>query len=123
MLSGVHRYPAMEQVMYGRPALEAVSALADSHGAKRLLLVTTKSLDPNGGVLAGLREGLGARAVGTFSAIRAHSPRVDVVACAEAAREARADLLVAVGGGSVIDATKVVQICLWGDIRSAEALT
>src|SRR5262249_28692112 len=39
MLSGVHRYPAMEQVMYGSPALEAVTSLADSYGAKRLLLV------------------------------------------------------------------------------------
>jgi maleylacetate reductase len=123
MLSGIHRYPAMEQVIYGRPALEAVTMLADSFDARRLLIVTTKSLDRAGGVLASLRDGLGARCAGTFSSIRAHSPRVDVVACAEAAREAKADLLVALGGGSVIDATKVVQICLWAGIRSADALT
>jgi maleylacetate reductase len=31
-------------------------------------------------------------------------------------------LLVAVGGGSVIDATKVMQLCLWADVRRAEDL-
>ena len=48
-----------------------------------------------------------------FSDIAAHSPRTDVIAGANAAREARADLLVAFGGGSVIDATKLMQLCLW----------
>jgi maleylacetate reductase len=39
------------------------------------------------------------------------------------AREAKADLLVALGGGSVIDATKVVQLALWSGVRSAAELS
>jgi maleylacetate reductase len=113
----------MEQVIYGRPALEAVTMLADSFDARRLLIVTTKSLDRAGGALASLRDGLGARCAGTFSSIRAHSPRVDVVACAEAAREAKADLLVALGGGSVIDATKVMFLAIWRGARSIDELS
>jgi maleylacetate reductase len=38
------------------------------------------------------------------------------------AREADADLIVTVGGGSVTDSAKAVQLCLANDIRSAEAL-
>jgi maleylacetate reductase len=123
MLHGLHRYPAIEQVIYGEPAAEALAKLADSYSAQKLLLVTTKSLDRQGGILASLRDQLGARCAGTFSKIRAHSPRDDVIACAEVARESKADLLVALGGGSVIDAVKVVQLALWADVRSAEALS
>jgi maleylacetate reductase len=57
-----------------------------------------------------------------FSQIAAHSPRTDVIACADVARKTNADLLVAVGGGSVIDAVKVVQLALWGDVRAPEDL-
>jgi len=122
MIVGAHRNPNQEQVIYGRPAAEAVEALATGFVAKRLLLVTTRSLDHPGGVVAQLRADLGARCVGTFSQIAAHSPRTDVIACAEFARETKADLLVAVGGGSVIDAVKVVQLALWGDVRAPEDL-
>ena len=44
------------------------------------------------------------------------------MAGAKAAREAKADLLVAVGGGSVIDATKAMQLCLWVGLDSPEAM-
>ena len=44
------------------------------------------------------------------------------MAGAAAARAAKADLLVAVGGGSVIDATKAMQLCLWVGLDSPEAM-
>ena len=66
--------------------------------------------------------GAGRAHVGTYAAISSHSPREDVVAGANAARAAKADLLVAVGGGSVIDATKAMQLCLWLGLDSAEAM-
>ena len=71
------------------------------------------------GPLQQIERALGTRHVGTFSAIASHSPREDVVAAANAARAANADLIVAVGGGSVVDATKVVQICLWKDVATS----
>jgi len=120
LVTGVHRYPAQEQVIYGRPAAEAVAAFAQSIGASRLLIVTTRSLAAN--AAAALQDALGARCVGVFSNIRAHSPREDVIACAEAARASDADLLVALGGGSVIDATKVVQLAIWAGAHTPDAL-
>jgi maleylacetate reductase len=120
VLTGTHRFPRQDQVTYGRPAAEVVRELARAWGCSRLLLTTTRSLD--GGLAATFAGELGSLCVGVFSAIGAHSPRGGVVAGAAAARAAGADLLVALGGGSVIDATKVMQLCLWADIADADAL-
>ena len=122
MITGTHRNIAPEQVIYGRPAAEALLSLAKDFQAQRLLLITTRSLDRDDGIVAGLADALGSQCVGLFSRIRAHSPRDDVVACAEFAREKAADLLVAVGGGSVIDAVKAVQLCLWSGAGTSDAL-
>jgi len=120
MQSGTHRNSQQEQVIYGRAALEALAGLADGFGARRLLITSTASLA--GGLAQSLADGLGDRCVGVFCAISAHSPREGVIAGADAARRLEADLLVGVGGGSVIDATKVMQLALWAGIESAEEL-
>jgi maleylacetate reductase len=120
--TGVHRYPRHEEVVYGRPALEVLNERARRYGAKRLFVVTTRSLAGANGLGTRLAQGLGERCVGMFSAISAHSPRDEVVAAAAEARRLGCDLLVAVGGGSVIDATKVMQLCLWCGLSRAEQL-
>jgi len=59
-----------------------------------------------------LRQMLGNRLAGVCAKIGAHTPRTDVVAAANAAREAGTDLIVTLGGGSVTDAAKMVGLCL-----------
>ncbi|HLZ82505.1 MAG TPA: iron-containing alcohol dehydrogenase [Caulobacteraceae bacterium] len=122
MLSGTHRNSLQEQVIYGRPALEALTELAGAFGARRLMITSTASLAGPGGLAEQLAKGLGAACVGIFADISAHSPREGVVAGAHEARRLGADLLVAVGGGSVIDATKVMQLALWAGIETPDAL-
>ena len=60
--------------------------------------------------------------VGTFDTMPAHTPRAAVIAAAEQAREASADLIVTLGGGSITDGAKAVQLCLANDIRTPEAM-
>jgi maleylacetate reductase len=122
MLSGTHRNSAQEQVVYGRPALDAVRDLAGQFGASRLLIITTASLAGQDGRGRGLADGLGSLCVGLFSGVSAHSPRESVIAGAAEARRLGADLLVAVGGGSAIDAAKVMQLALWAGIDQADEL-
>ncbi len=121
MITGAYRFPRQDTVIYGRPAHEAVIELARRYNAKRLFIFTTRSLASN--AAAKLTADLGPLCVGTFSAIASHSPRTDVIAGALAAREAKADLLIALGGGSVIDATKLIQLCLWADLYEARQLS
>ena len=122
MLTGIVQWTAQERVIHGKPAPEAVRAEIERIGAKRVLLLTTRSLT-NGRLIREVTSALGDRCVGKFDAIRAHSPREAVIAGAALAREVGADHLLAVGGGSVTDATKVMLLALWRGIRDVDSLS
>lgn len=122
MLTGTVQWTAQERVTHGKPATEAVPAEIERLGAKRVLLMTTNSLEGSR-LVRDLTSALGDRCVGRFSAIRAHSPREAVIAGAAAARELQADHLLAVGGGSVIDATKTILLALWRDVHDLDSLS
>ena len=122
MLTGTVQWTAQERVVHGRPAAEAVRAEIERIGAKRVLLLTTRSLT-DGRLIRDVTSALGDRCVGKFAAIGAHSPREAVIAGAALAREVEADHLLAVGGGSVIDATKTMLLALWRGARDVDALS
>ena len=65
---------------------------------------------------------LGRAASGTFDAMPPHTPRHAVIAAAEQARAADADLIVTVGGGSITDGAKAVQLCLANNVRTVEGI-
>ncbi|OKO75505.1 hypothetical protein AC629_33925 [Bradyrhizobium sp. NAS80.1] len=111
-----------QSVVFGKPAHEAVADEAARRGLRRIFVTSTRSLALLGnGPLQKVIEALGPRYVGQFTGIGAHSPDHDIVAAANAARQAGAEVIVALGGGSVIDATKAVLMCLWDGIDNVEA--
>ena len=120
MLSGVYRNTQLDRVVYGRPALEVLGELLAAYGKTRALVVSTRSLSGPQGLGTAIAEGLGERCVGLFGRVSAHSPRDDVIAAAEEARRLGADILVAVGGSSVTDACKVVQLAVWNGLTRRE---
>ena len=121
MLNGIHGHQDIERVVYGKAAGPAIRAEAERLGAKRVFLTTSKSVAQSA-LLAGIIADLGDRYAGVYSGVVAHSPRPCVIEGAARAREAKADLIVAVGGGSVIDATKVMLIALWQNATTVEDL-
>lgn len=122
MIAGTHHWPAQERVIYGRPAIDALREELERARAKKVFVTTTRSLT-NGALVGRIVDSLKEKFAGKFDAISAHSPREGVLAGAEALRAARADLIVAVGGGSVIDATKVMQLALWRGVKDPAALS
>ncbi len=121
MLNGIHGHQDIERVVYGRPAGAALRTEAERLGAHRVFVMTTKSVAQSA-LLADVIKELGDRYAGVYAGITAHSPRPCVIEGATMARDAKADLLVAVGGGSAIDATKVVLIALWQNATRIEDL-
>jgi maleylacetate reductase len=112
----------MEAVTFGRPAAEAVAEEARRCEAERVFLMVSGTLNRATDEIAKLRRALGNRCAGVFDHMPPHTPRHAVIEAAAMAREAGADLIATIGGGSVTDGAKAVQLCLANDIRTAEAL-
>ena len=120
---GVFTVQAQERIVFGEPAGEALLAEIERLGVRRVFVTSTRSLAKlSDGPLQVIEKALGGLHVGSFSAIASHSPREDVIAGAAAARGARADLIVGVGGGSVVDATKAMLMCLWQGVESTAGM-
>jgi maleylacetate reductase len=113
-------FGAMDEVVFGRPAAEAVVEQMDRLRASRAFLMVSGTLNRETDEIEKIRNSLGARCAATFDAMPPHTPREAVIAAAEQARAAHADLIVTVGGGSITDGAKAVQICLANNIRTAE---
>jgi maleylacetate reductase len=120
-MQGTHHWPAQQRVIYGTKAAEAIAAEVADTKATRVFVTTTRSLTA-GKLVAEIVAALGLKFAGKFDDISAHSPREAVVNGAAGMRGAAADLVVAVGGGSVIDATKVMLLALWRDVTSVAQL-
>jgi maleylacetate reductase len=120
--SGRIAFGAMEAVVFGRPAAEALGEEVSRLGAERVFLMASGTLNRSTNEIAKLQQALGPRFAGIFDRMPPHTPRSAVIAAASAAREAGADLLVTIGGGSVTDGGKAVQLCLANDVSTPEAL-
>ncbi|MGE0701395.1 MAG: iron-containing alcohol dehydrogenase, partial [Hyphomicrobiaceae bacterium] len=123
LAKGTFSISASERIVFGQPLEEAIVAEAKRYGARRIFLTSTRSLAKlANGPLQRAERALGTMHVGTHTEISSHSPREDVIAGAAKARAEKADLLVAIGGGSTIDATKSMLMCLWLGLDSIDAM-
>ncbi|HKU96113.1 MAG TPA: iron-containing alcohol dehydrogenase [Vineibacter sp.] len=121
-LVGEYVFPPMEKVVYGKPAAAAVVEEADRLRRERVFLVVSNTLNRTTDEIAAIRRALGERYVGLYDRVPPHTTRISVIEAADAARQAGADLIVAIGGGSVVDAGKAMLVCLEQDITDPAAM-
>ena len=122
MDQGEVSFTRMEKVIFGHGAAEAVKAEAARLGAERVFLLVSRTLNQETSEVEKLRRALGNVYCGTHDDMPAHSPREAVIDCANAMRDAKADLLVSFGGGSTTDGGKAVTICLKHGITEADSM-
>ena len=115
-------FGAMDEVVFGVPAATAIPEQLDRLGATRAFLMVSGTLNRTTDEIEQIREALGPRCAGTFDTMPPHTPREGVIAATEQARAANADLIVTVGGGSITDGAKAVQICLANHINSVDGI-
>ena len=123
MRSGKVVFGEMDEVVFGVPAAQAIPQQLDRLGARRAILMVSGTLNRTTDEIAKIRSALGERCVAVFDAMPAHTPRQGVINATNMARDAKADVIVTIGGGSITDGAKAVQICLANDIGSAEDIT
>ena len=122
MDQGEVSFTRMDRVIFGHGAAQAVKAEAIRLGAERVFLLVSRTLNQDTSEVEKLRRALGNVYCGTHDDMPAHSPREAVVDCANAMRDAKADLLVSFGGGSTTDGGKAVTICLKHGITEADSM-
>src|SRR5437879_3453411 len=120
--AGSYQYPAMDSVIYGKPAAEALREEAERLDARRVFLIASRTLNSKTDEIEKIRKSLSDRYAGTFDGIPQHTTREVVVQTAREAKQAGADLVVAVGGGSVVDAAKIVLMCMEHEIFEQDGL-
>ncbi|ODM73064.1 iron-containing alcohol dehydrogenase [Bradyrhizobium elkanii] len=121
-VTGSHQYPTMESVIYGRPAAEALREEAERLDARRVYLIASRTLNTTTDEIEKIRQALGDRHAATLDGVPQHTTRDVVTQIARQAGEARADLVVAIGGGSVVDAAKIVLMCMEHEIFEPDGL-
>nr|AHZ45691.1 iron-containing alcohol dehyrdrogenase [uncultured bacterium] len=120
MREDVFEFPALERLIYGTPAAQALAAEAERIGAKRVFLVVSGTMNRTTDEVEKVRAALGDRYAGTYDGIPPFNPRSAVLKAAEAARSVGTDLVVTFGGGSVTEGGKIVRLCLHHDITDVD---
>jgi len=110
--AGSYQYPPMDFVIYGKPSATAIREEAERLGAHRVYLIVSRTLNTTTDEIEKIRTALGDRYAGTYDGVPQHTTREVVIKAAALALEAGADLIVAVGGGSVVDAAKIILMCM-----------
>jgi aldehyde dehydrogenase (NAD+) len=105
------QYMVPTKINSGPGSIASISHEASLLGATRALILTDQGV-MSAGLTEKAQKALGSCCVGVFSDIPQDTSLATVDAATDAARELKADLIVSVGGGSVIDTGKWVSVVL-----------
>ena len=115
---GLRKQPV---VHYGVRLATALSGAAGTPGMRRLLPVVTPALLGDSHVSDAL-VALGSVAAPVFSEVRPHTPFDAVLSLITRIERLAPDALLAIGGGSTIDAAKIASLALAAGARDQDAL-
>ncbi|MDM0108338.1 iron-containing alcohol dehydrogenase [Variovorax sp. J22R24] len=107
-----YRFSGHERVVHDVSAHEALPALMNWFGYRRAFFVCSRTLNTRTDVIRKITGAIGDKFVGLTDEVGEHSPLANVLKAALHAREAEADVIVAIGGGSVMDMCKAMQLCI-----------
>ena len=112
MKTGVFNYLELDRVHFGTPAADALATEAMQRAARRIYVVTSKSLNRNSDAVKTALARIQPQVVGLFDECVEHTPRDTVIEVAQQLRKRDVDLVVSIGGGTVIDTVKVALVAL-----------
>jgi len=116
------RFAGQEDVFFDVKATEMLPKMIEERGYQRVFIVSSRTLNRTTEVVRNLEKCLGSKHIGTTDKVGEHSPVNNVLAAAKQVRDIKADVLIAIGGGSVIDFTRFVQLCLTEEVYDKESL-
>src|SRR2546428_83032 len=113
--SGEYTYLPIERVRFGPESSRHLSEELDRLGCKKPFLITGRTIFGKTKLVPQVIEYSGRKLVGIFHEILQHAPLGPIKKASQEVREAGADALISLGGGSPIDSTKILVKELSGD--------
>ncbi|WP_382323109.1 iron-containing alcohol dehydrogenase [Hydrogenophaga sp. UC242_53] len=117
-----YRFSGHDRILHRTSLDVGVLELLDWFGYKRAFIVCSRTLNERTDTIRGLAASLGERCVGITDAVGEHSPLSNVLSGAREVDAYKADVIVSVGGGSVMDMCKVIQLCITERVFDRDAL-
>ncbi|MEO8745323.1 MAG: iron-containing alcohol dehydrogenase [Candidatus Dormiibacterota bacterium] len=111
-MSGVFSYSNPRVIHWGPGSLSALAAELSRLKARRIGVVTTRSLVSEERLLAQVHRALGEARAAVTVVVSQHAPLVQVDAAIEQAAQAEIDGVVSFGGGSSVDSAKMLAVRL-----------
>ena len=106
------RFSGVDQVLLGARASEVLPRELRLLGYKRVFIVCSKTLNRTTDVIRKIEKSIEGYVVGLTDEVGEHAPWSNIFAAAKRAKDVEADVILGVGGGSVIDFCKMVQLCI-----------
>lgn len=105
-----------ERIHFGAKSFDRIPEEIEKLGGTRVLALVSGTLRRNTDLVTCLEAMLGDQLVGIIDGIAAHNPRTAVIQVTRKAWALKADLIVTLGGGSVMDCGQLVRLCLRHDV-------
>jgi maleylacetate reductase len=113
MSEGVrYSFSGHERILHLTLSCKGLPELLDWFGYRRAFIVCSRTLNTRTDVVRRLVVALAGRCVGVTHDVGEHSPLSNVLAGARSVQALNADVIVSIGGGSVMDMCKVMQLCI-----------
>lgn len=120
-LNGEFLMLPMDKVIYGENSIEKLPELLKSYEIKRPYIITISPLADETPLIERLKSIVG-EVAGVYSETKAHVPKKMVLEIADEMRNTNADGVISLGGGSPVDAAKIVTLILTEDIHTLDEL-
>lgn len=121
-LVGTYDFLNQSRVIYGKPAHLAVQDELARSNIKRALLVSSKTLNRKEDAAEKIGAAMGEALIAIYDDVEPHAPLPSVLKLARIIQDERPDIIVTLGGGSVIDTVKVATLASEAKATTPEEL-
>lgn len=108
------------EVRFGRGSVSQLADVLDRDGIRRPVVVTSRSVAADAGMMAAIIAAIGEREVRFFTQTVPHVPRKTAIAAAAFMRQHRADAVISFGGSTQNDTAKAAVWAMAEDLTAAE---